>query len=185
MDRILIVETNEGIRTALKARSLERNISVVECTLPEEVLLKVREGVRAVLLSQTTAGTGLELLREIKAAAPALPVVVLAASAEDALRALQLGASYAPRKPVHIDEISLLLDRVMREANVARDVHRPGVGTPVIIGETPAIKGIRETIERLAASQNTTLLLTGESGSGKDTIAQALHAATSPDRPMV
>ena len=131
----------------------------------------------------------MELLEELKTIDAAPPVIVISAPADEAPRALRAGAYYTIRPPVSAEEVSLLVRRAL-EATIrsGAPVHRSRPKTrrsPTARGETPAMRAIKQTIERLSSSPATSVLVTGESGSGKDTVARAIHVATNPAGPFV
>jgi DNA-binding NtrC family response regulator len=102
------------------------------------------------------------------------------ASVESAVEAMRLGAYDYLRKPLHIPELLVVLERALEErerrrevARLRRKVEREGV--PTLIGQAPAMKRMYDLIERVAPSR-ATVLITGETGTGKEMVAQAIHA---------
>jgi DNA-binding NtrC family response regulator len=133
---------------------------------------------------------GLELLRDIKALDPALPVIMMTAygSVETAVRAMKAGALDYVQKPMDLEELELVVTRALGEAR-ARDrldfLQRREVGREdalTLLGESAAMRTVREFIDRaarfdgLAAGDHPTVLLLGETGTGKDLAARILHA---------
>jgi DNA-binding NtrC family response regulator len=127
--------------------------------------------------------SGLELCRRIAGARPEVPVVVITAfgSLETAVAAIRAGAYDYVTKPFDIEELALALERavqhrelrqeVQRLRHVVADAHR----FEDILGESPLVKRVFERIEAVAGS-DVTVLITGETGTGKELVARALHA---------
>jgi len=100
-------------------------------------------------------------------------------SIESALEAMRLGAFDYLRKPLHLPELMLVLDRALEDRERRREVTElrrkvEAAGRPTLIGRSPAMKRMYELIERAAPSR-TTVLITGETGTGKELVAQAIH----------
>ncbi|HET9953138.1 MAG TPA: sigma 54-interacting transcriptional regulator, partial [Polyangiaceae bacterium] len=143
-----------------------------------------------------------QALRELSGLYAGVPVIVVCSTAEETLHALRQGAYYVTRPPLGPDEASLLVSRALSEDERMKRVPEsapaqsmirlnPVLATAqkasesgadegaVMIGESAKMKAIRRVVERLGERPTTTVLITGESGSGKDTIARVLHAQTS------
>lgn len=126
--------------------------------------------------------TGFDILAALKKERLAAEVVMLTAddSAESAIRAMRLGAVEYFTKPFNLDEIKIitgnLIENIRRKAEV--DYHRarvcPYVATG-LIGGSPRMKEILNAAEKLALAKAETILITGESGSGKEVLARYLH----------
>lgn len=132
-------------------------------------------------------GSGLDVLAQLTAADPELPVIVMTAcgSIADAVLAMQRGAVDYVQKPLDLDEIRLRLERALVGRRRAREVkyyrERDTVGARVL-GESAATRRLCEQIARLTRATAgpgqvaPTVLLVGENGSGKRHVARALHA---------
>ena len=122
-------------------------------------------------------GSGIELLSKIKAKHPGLPVIIMTAYSDldSAVSAFQGGAfEYLP-KPFDVPKAVELIRRAVEESlreEVSRRAH--GGQAPEILGQAPAMQDVFRAIGRLSQS-NVTVLITGESGSGKELVARALH----------
>jgi two-component system, NtrC family, nitrogen regulation response regulator GlnG len=118
--------------------------------------------------------SGLELLRKVRDSRPTLPVIVMTAYSDlgSALSSYEGGAfEYLP-KPFDIDHAVGLIRRAASPRCISDDDAMPG--TPELLGRAPAMQHVFRAISRLARSQMT-VLITGESGTGKDLVARALH----------
>ncbi|NLI76386.1 MAG: sigma-54-dependent Fis family transcriptional regulator [Candidatus Riflebacteria bacterium] len=135
-------------------------------------------------------GEGLEVIRLARAASPAPEVILMTAfgSVESAVEAMKLGALDYLTKPVPPEEFAFRIDRVARLRRLAqradtleraRDtlLEAAGLASPLaeIVGESPAIVAVKDLI-RKAAGFPSTVLLTGETGTGKELAARAVHA---------
>jgi DNA-binding NtrC family response regulator len=181
---LLIVDDEASFRT-LVGRELQRAGFVVEgagdIRAAREAL--ARRGFELVLLDvRMPDGSGLELLPEIKEQWPGTEVVMLTAfgTVEEAIRAMKQGAHDFLTKPCKLSELEAVLDRALEKQQLqrsntalSRDVERlsPSEG---IIGATPEMRELFDLIQRVAPT-DTTVLIRGESGSGKELVARAVH----------
>ncbi|MBV8914789.1 MAG: sigma-54-dependent Fis family transcriptional regulator, partial [Acetobacteraceae bacterium] len=130
----------------------------------------------AVLLDLRMPGMdGMEVLRRIQARADPPPVAVLTAvpTAANTIEAMRLGAVDHLAKPVGRAELAALLDRMLPSAELVR----PGAaaqGDDELVGSSAAMREVQKDIGRLADS-GATVLITGETGTGKEVVARALH----------
>jgi two-component system response regulator HydG len=138
---------------------------------------------------------GMQLLRELRARDPDLPVIVVTSASElsSAVEAMRAGAVDYVAKPVDIDALSLVIGRAIEHRNIRienenlqrqlRDEH--GDGIQGLIGASPAMHDVYR-LTRQVAPARATVLLTGESGTGKGELARALHALSPrADQPFV
>jgi len=125
---------------------------------------------------------GLDLLKEIKAYNPSLPVVVITAygTVESAVQALRLGAYDYITKPFETDEIKLVVAKVLERERLLeenRHLHREleeRYSFSGIVGGSPAMKEVFDIAFSVAVS-NASVLITGESGTGKELVARSIH----------
>lgn len=133
-------------------------------------------------------GSGLDLLNALLAADPDLPVVMMTAfgTVADAVQAMQRGARDYVQKPFELDEIQLKVERALRSTRQRREIsyHRErDAAAGTIIGESRAAERLRSLVARIGqmtgrpGTPTPTVLLLGETGSGKGHVARALHAA--------
>src|SRR6476646_9738391 len=126
---------------------------------------------------------GIEVTRQLRASDPHLPIFVLTASTEiaSAIAALKAGATDYLLKPVNVDELLTQLrraidERPMREeAATLERTRKAKFSAGAILGDEPAIDEVREFVRRVAGIPNSTVLLLGESGTGKNLVARTLH----------
>ncbi|MDR2128092.1 MAG: sigma-54 dependent transcriptional regulator [Burkholderiaceae bacterium] len=116
--------------------------------------------------------------------APSRPVVMLTAygSVHQAVQAMHLGAVDYLIKPVNLDELELVIERALERTRISTQKAVRASQTPAddllgMVGQSAAMQRLRQTIREVAAS-DVTVLIQGESGSGKELVAQALHAAS-------
>ncbi|MGH6610533.1 MAG: sigma-54-dependent transcriptional regulator [Burkholderiaceae bacterium] len=129
-------------------------------------------------------GTGLELVRDVAASAgPPIAVITAYGSAENAVAALKAGAFDYLTKPVDINQLRMLVRSAVRDAAPASKTDgaiesSDGTALDRLIGDTPAMRQMRVMIGRLARSM-APVAIHGESGSGKELAARAIHDASS------
>jgi two-component system NtrC family response regulator len=127
---------------------------------------------------------GLDLLRHVRKRDPDSTVVMMSGEGErqHALRSIALGAFDFFQKPIDTSELLLILNRALErrrllaENRELREASRPAAGLGRIVGTSAPMKALARDIERIAGSDATVLIL-GESGTGKDLVAQSIHAA--------
>ncbi len=145
-------------------------------------------------------GSGLDLLGEIKSSNTDAPVLVMSAygELEDAVSAMKLGASDYLKKPIDLEELLLNIRKVLDKNEITQKLtystkrEQHAAEHVEFLGECGQINAIREQVERIAAlSRSTTgipptVLVLGETGTGKDVVARLLHSKSSrSDRPFV
>ncbi len=181
MATVLIVDDEKNIRSHLAdfVRSLGHRVETADDgTTALAVLAKAP--VDVVLSDVRMAGLdGMALLAEVRRRRPETVVVLMTAYATiaGAVEALRAGAYDYLVKPFSLDEVALLLERVLEVHALRRENARlrRAVDAPVLLdSESPAMRRVLETARRAAAS-DATVLLGGESGTGKNVLAAAIH----------
>ncbi len=125
---------------------------------------------------------GMGVLRRLKEEGHAFPVIVITAhgAVDSAIEATKLGAAGYLSKPFDLREVSLILDKVLESDRLHTEVRwlrdRATSGYERLIGEAPSMQKVFETLKRLESVDAPTVLVAGESGTGKDLVAQAIHA---------
>jgi DNA-binding NtrC family response regulator len=184
MPTILIVEDEAKMRRLLELNLSDEGFHVLT-TGDAEAGLKImgQENVDLVVTDLKLPGmTGLDFLQAVKRANSALPVVVMTAfgSVETAVEAMKAGASDYVLKPFSLAEMRMVIHkeldvRRLREENRSlREALGEKYGHPNVVAKSAAMQEVLSTVERIAPT-NTTVLLGGESGVGKDLIAHVIH----------
>jgi len=178
MKPIWIVDDDQSIRFVLEKALTREGLPVRAFSNPRDVLLALEEDEPQVLVSdiRMPGGSGIDLLGKVKARLPGLPVIIMTAYSDldSAVSAFQGGAfEYLP-KPFDLPKAVELIRRAVDES-VREDVADERLQQmPEILGQAPAMQDVFRAIGRLSQS-NVTVLITGESGAGKELVAHALH----------
>lgn len=182
---ILVVDDEKMIRWTLKKRLESDGFTVTEAATGDAARARFQEGAfeLALLDMRLPDADGMTLLQEFHNAQPDVPVIIITAysSLEGAVDAMKGGAADYLSKPFDLDELSLTVQRV-HEASILRrdrstdlDQKRSQFGLDNIVGISPRIAEVKSLVRKIAQGPNTTILLLGESGTGKDLVARALH----------
>ncbi len=177
--RILVVEDRESLRLLL-ARALAKEgyeVALDAGRAEAETALAAAAPVDLVLTDlKLPDGSGLDVLRAARSARPTAPVVVMTAygSVAAAVEAMKLGAADFLEKPVGIAELRARLAAFFAEEEAPEAFVPPG-GAPPIVGRHPRLRAALRLLARVAPTDST-VLLTGASGTGKELFARALHA---------
>ncbi|MBK1711498.1 nitrogen regulation protein NR(I) [Rubrivivax gelatinosus] len=178
MKPIWIVDDDQSIRFVLEKALVREQFAVRSFSGARDVLAALDDDEPQVLVSdiRMPGGSGIDLLAKVKARLPALPVIIMTAYSDldSAVSAFQGGAfEYLP-KPFDLNKAVELIRRAVDES--LRDEVREIVdkAVPEMLGQAPAMQDVFRAIGRLSQS-NVTVMITGESGSGKELVARALH----------
>jgi two-component system, NtrC family, response regulator AtoC len=195
--RILIVEDNELARTQLqKALAVDAGLHLETVSDGSKALPALLERNFSVVITDLRMPRvdGMQLIEEIQKRR--LPVTVIVTtghgSIEQAVQAIRLGAYDFLSKPVDVDHLRLILQRALRERELQDEVAslrmqlQDRFSIQNIISKSPQMHAAFELVSNLAQS-NTTVLIEGETGTGKEMVARAIHEASYPRRtgPMV
>ena len=181
---VLIVDDEELVRWSLRERLRKDGYTVLESGTVASAIEKLTPAVDLVLLDQRLPdGDGLTLLRQIKESSPDTLVILMTAfsTVENAVAAMKHGAYHYLNKPFNLDDVSVVVEkaletsRLRREVRLLRGSQSRDYGFDAIIGSSSAMVEAKSLLERIAASPATTVLLTGETGTGKDLAAKAIH----------
>jgi DNA-binding NtrC family response regulator len=181
---ILIVDDEPLIRFALNEHLTASGYRVLEAGTAAAAMAMSDEGVDLVLLDyKLPDGDGLSVLKHIKDHDRDTLVILLTAhsSVELAVEAMKLGAYHYANKPFNLDEITLLVEKALETTRLRREVRalRASQAQPYsfdrIVGDGHAIAAVKALLRKVASSPASTVLLTGESGTGKDLAAKVLH----------
>jgi two-component system nitrogen regulation response regulator GlnG len=178
MKPIWIVDDDPSIRFVLERALARENLATRSFGTAREVLAALSSDEPQVLLSdiRMPGPSGIELLARLKEKHPALPVIVMTAYSDldSAVSAFQGGAfEYLP-KPFDVTKAVELIRRAVDESLREEVQGEHAAQVPEMLGQAPAMQDVFRAIGRLSQS-HVTVLITGESGSGKELVAQALH----------
>jgi two-component system nitrogen regulation response regulator GlnG len=182
MKPIWIVDDDQSIRFVLEKALLRENLPTRSFTNPRDVLIALdaadEDSGPQILVSdiRMPGGSGLDLLEKVKAKYPGLPVIIMTAYSDldSAVSAFQGGAfEYLP-KPFDLPKAVELIRRAVEESQREEVAEERMDDTPEMLGQAPAMQDVFRAIGRLSQS-NVTVMITGESGSGKELVARALH----------
>ncbi|WP_075258951.1 nitrogen regulation protein NR(I) [Herbaspirillum camelliae] len=178
MKPIWIVDDDESIRWVLEKALARENLATQSFSSARDAIAALQNGTPQVLVSdiRMPGASGLELLQTVKAKHPGIPVIIITAFSDldSAVSAFQGGAFEYLAKPFDVDKAVELIRRALDESLRETDIEQGAAQTPEILGQAPAMQDVFRAIGRLSQS-NVTVLITGESGSGKELVARALH----------
>ena len=181
---VLVVDDDQLIRWSLGERLKAEGYRVLEAETAAEALTKSEDGVDLVLLDfRLPDGDGLSVLKRLKERNPETLVIMLTAMSgvDTAVEAMKQGAYHYANKPFNLDEIALLVENALETTRLRREVRalRAGQAQPYsfdrIVGQSPPVTAMKALLQKIATSPASTVLLTGESGTGKDLAAKAIH----------
>jgi DNA-binding NtrC family response regulator len=181
---VLVVDDEPLIRWSLVNRLKEEGYRAVEAGTASDAVAQQREGVDLILLDYALPdANGLEVLKQVKQNDPDMLVIMLTANTEvgTAVSAMKQGAFHYANKPFDLDEIMMLVEKALETTQLRREVRTlrarqaQPFGLASIVGESEAIKNVREMLHKIGVSPASTVLLTGESGTGKDLAAKVIH----------
>ena len=182
MKPIWIVDDDQSIRFVLEKALLRDGLPTRSFTNPREVLQALETSTDQdgpqILVSdiRMPGGSGLDLLSKVKEKHPGLPVIIMTAFSDldSAVSAFQGGAfEYLP-KPFDLPKAVELIRRAVEESQREEVAEERMAAAPEMLGQAPAMQDVFRAIGRLSQS-NVTVMITGESGSGKELVARALH----------
>jgi two-component system response regulator AtoC len=185
---VLVVDDEPLIRWSLVNRLKEEGYRTMEAGTAGDAVSQHREGADLVLLDFALPdANGLAVLKQIKETDPDTLVIMLTANIEvgTAVEAMKSGAFHYANKPFDLDEVMLLVEKALettqlrREVRVLRARQAQPYGPGSIVGDSPSIIAVRALLEKISTSPASTVLLTGESGTGKDLAAKVLHYSSS------
>jgi two-component system, NtrC family, nitrogen regulation response regulator GlnG len=182
MKPIWIVDDDQSIRFVLEKALLREDLPTRSFTNPREVMAALeseegRDGPQVLVSDiRMPGGSGLDLLTKVKEKHPGLPVIIMTAFSDldSAVSAFQGGAfEYLP-KPFDLPKAVELIRRALEESQREEVAEERMAAAPEMLGQAPAMQDVFRAIGRLSQS-NVTVMITGESGSGKELVARALH----------
>jgi two-component system NtrC family response regulator len=183
--KILVVDDEEHMCWALERAMRQEGYQVFTATRGQQGLDLIREEAPSLMILDLKMPEmdGMEVLQRAKEMHPKLPVIILTAhgTIETAIEAMKIGAADFITKPFDLDELkivikkALMISQLVTEVSFLRSELTKRYGK--IIGQSQAMKEVRDLIDRVALA-NATVLITGESGTGKEVAAVAIHQAS-------
>ena len=185
MAQILVVDDEEKIRKILKIMLSLRGHSVDEATTGEEALAKIKESYYDLVIAdiKMPGMDGLQLLREVNELEYPVPVVFITAYAtvESAVEAMKMGAVDYISKPFEEDRLILTVERALgiskilaEKRQLQEELDRKTLPKDIVC-ESEAMKKVIQLAEKVAKLKGSTVLITGESGVGKEVVARYIH----------
>src|SRR5689334_24739033 len=184
MGRILIADDHDSLRRGLARALAEAGHDVEEAPNGNAAIEKLHEGAYDVVLSDLKMGgsDGLDVLRTAKALHPNTAVILMTAfgSVHTAVEAMKIGAFDYVQKPYEIEEMELKIEkaiehrRLKHEIEYLRHTQQDIYEFDRIVGASGALGAVLAIVKKVAKS-NTTVLIRGETGTGKELIAGAIH----------
>jgi two-component system response regulator AtoC len=183
-DLVLLVDDDPATRKVAKANLSMEGFEVVTAASAVEALARLADGDPLALVTdlKMPGKDGLALMDEIHALRPSLPVVLVTghATVENAVAAMKRGALHYLTKPIRYDELALILrhavasERARRELLRLRGELERAAGFDEIVGASPEMEQVFALVEQVAPS-DATVLIRGETGTGKELVARSLH----------
>jgi len=185
MSYTILVIDDEKIQRHMVAGFLEKQgYSVIQAGDGPEGLAIIRDRQVDIVLSdyKMPKMTGIETLDEIKKINPGIQVILITAygTVDTAVSAMKKGAADFVTKPINLEAIALTIAKITEKTRLVKENERlrkrlaAYEDTPSIIGDSPALRAVLETARRVAPS-DTSILITGETGTGKEMLSNLLH----------
>jgi two-component system response regulator AtoC len=192
---ILFVDDDPNTRKVARANLPLDGFEVLVASSGAEALSRLDEADPLAMVTdlQMPDLDGIALMEQVHARRPSLPVVLVTAHAtvETAVAAMRKGALHYLTKPVRWDELALVLRHAVAHERARRDVERlrgeleRATGFEELVGDSPAMRDVFRVVDQVAGA-DATVLLRGETGTGKELVARAVHRRSPRrDRPFV
>ncbi len=187
---LLIIEDDETVCLSLKVFFEGRGYEAVTAHEGMEGLrLALKEIPDVVLLDLRLPDTyGIEVLKGIKKAYPEISVIVMTGygEIEEAVKAMKMGAEYYFQKPIDLEEIAVIVEKSLGIKQIRQEAVLHKESAYPIIGRSMQTQGLIHMISLLASNPMTTVLIQGETGTGKELVARNIHALSSrADKPFI
>ena len=186
--RVLVVDDEDLVRWSVTERLREAGHDVVEAGTAAEAVEQAGRGIDLALLDyKLPDGDGVGVLKRVHDIDPDVPVIMLTAhkNVETVVEAMRAGAFDYATKPFDLNDVVLRVNRALdttrmrRELRTLRDAAARPFGLASIIGESDVMVRLKGLIRKVASSPGSTVLITGESGTGKDLVAKVIHYMSS------
>src|SRR5262245_45458093 len=194
-ETILVVDDEQLIRRSIGKRLTTAGYAVLEAENGEVALRQAATGVDLAILDYRLPDLdGLSVLKQIRQIDPDVLVILLTAyaSVETAVEAMKLGAYHFMNKPFDLEALAVMVEQALETTRLRREVRqlRANQAEPYsldrMVGNSAEIREFKALLKRVATSPASTVLLSGESGTGKDLTAKILHYSSArATRPFV
>ena len=192
---ILIVDDEDAQRSILKGYLEKKGYKIFSASSGTEGIDVVQNNLIDIVLSdyKMPDKTGLEVLEEVKQINPEISFVILTAygTIENAVKAMRLGAFDYISKPVDLDELDLMIERVIENKNLRSEIQilknqlKEKFKIDSFISHSPKMEDVLSIAAR-AADSKATVLISGESGTGKEVLAKSIHYVSSrKEKPFI
>lgn len=184
---ILVVDDEKSLRRVVQVHLEQRGYRVSTAENAADALVQMSRNRFALVLTdlRMPGRSGLELLKEVRRLYPDTAVIVFTAfgTVENAVEAMQGGAYHYVTKPINYDELMIVVERALEHTRLVEEVSQlretleQRFGFESIIGRSGALKAVVDIAAR-AARTSSTVLIEGETGTGKELLARAIHVAS-------
>src|SRR5690242_5654000 len=180
MSRVLLVDDDPSVLFALKEVVRGRGWEPLQARSGAEALVLLDRADAIVTDFSMPEMDGMELLRTIRDRDETLPVILVTAHGSErlAVRAIRAGAYEYVAKPVDVDEVGVVIERALESRRLRLENRKLTAEHAIgrrIVGESPAMRHVLDAAARVAA-KDITVLVCGETGTGKELVASLLHA---------
>ncbi len=187
-EKILIIEDEKLLRWSLRERLEREGYDVFEAANGHDGLeLAHDRGIDLMLVDYRLPDmTGHQILREVGSSRPDVPIIMMTAfgTVETAVEAIKAGAFEYMTKPFNQEELLVRISKALESSRLHRELRswrtrqKRKYAPSNILGTSTAIRRIITLVEKIGSSPAATVLITGESGTGKDLVAKAIHYAS-------
>lgn len=183
-ERVLVVDDEKLIRWSLRENLAKSGYEVVEAENGSDALKAFAESLPDIVLLDVNLPdmSGIDVLRSIKGIDKDVPVIIITAfgNIQTAVDAMKFGAYDFIEKPFEIEKLNIVMDKALENAFLRREVSRykalsGDYGFEHIIGNSPKMQELKMVVKKISQSSAATVLLEGETGTGKDFIARVIH----------
>lgn len=183
--KILIIDDDELVSTSLKRALNQSGYNTDTCLNGKEALEKIIQFEPDLVLLDIYLGevNGMEILKQALTKFPDLPIIMITGYADvaTAVSAIKTGAIDFILKPINFDQLDLIINKTLKQISLQKEVNRlrlltkEGQVTREMFGKSRIMRSVLDAIDKIAISDNTTILIEGESGVGKEMIARYIH----------